>query len=452
VSYAAANLGFLAGGTYSLAFGNDATGGVTVGQATNAVGYLPVYWDAANVIHALPLPAGFDVLGIPYDIAAACSDDGSVIVGTLFGPGNTIDSLLHAVVWTSAGTVVTDLGGFGAPINGGTAGGCSANGSTICGAAYNPAETGTSLPCVWVLTDGVYRITALPLLAGYNDGGASGCSFDGQTVVGYVDQQPSGDSVPVVWTLTSGVWTATELGLLPGAIPSTVSGAIACSSNGTIAVGAAGDSAGDTNAAFWYVVADPGLANPLAGPYGGQNSYANDCDGSGSVICGDDVNGNPAVWIAGTGSDLPLFAGALAVTVANAISRNALVIVGVGTDAGSNTTAVKWTWSGPSPVPAAALAMANVVVTSLATESPCTVAQYTTPPSFVPGLGLRWSDTRGETFGNPVAQPFGTNAPLTQPQWNRTGYARDRVFELFWSAAAKTALNGAFVIVEPWKS
>jgi hypothetical protein len=97
------------------------------------------------------------------------------------------------------------------------------------------------------------------------------------------------------------------------------------------------------------------------------------------------------------------------------------------------------------------LNMANVVVTSLTTESPCTVAEYTTPPTFSPALGLRWSDTRGATFGNPVAQPFGTD-PLTQPQWNRTGYARDRVFELFWSAAAKTALNGAFVIVDPWKS
>lgn len=99
----------------------------------------------------------------------------------------------------------------------------------------------------------------------------------------------------------------------------------------------------------------------------------------------------------------------------------------------------------------ARLNMDNVVVTSLTTESPCTVAQYTTPPPVVNAVGLRWSDTRGQTFGNAVPQALDTN-PLSQLQWNRTGYARDRVFELFWSAAVKTALNGAFVIVDPWKS
>lgn len=99
------------------------------------------------------------------------------------------------------------------------------------------------------------------------------------------------------------------------------------------------------------------------------------------------------------------------------------------------------------------LNMDNVVVTSLTTESPCTVAQYATPPASAGGpvVGLRWSDTRGQTFGNAVPQTLSTD-PLSQMQWNRTGYARDRVFELFWSAAAKTALNGAFVDIVPWKS
>jgi hypothetical protein len=98
----------------------------------------------------------------------------------------------------------------------------------------------------------------------------------------------------------------------------------------------------------------------------------------------------------------------------------------------------------PPPPPSATLNLDNVIVTSLLSESPCTVAMYTTPPPVVPALGLRWSDTRG-------AQEFSTD-PEAQAIWNRTGYARDRVFELFWSAALKTALNGAFVIVEPWKS
>lgn len=106
---------------------------------------------------------------------------------------------------------------------------------------------------------------------------------------------------------------------------------------------------------------------------------------------------------------------------------------------------------GINVTPAAVLSMGHVQVTSLTTESPCTVAQYTTPPSVSPAVGLRWSDTRGQTFGNAVPQAL-SDDPLSQLQWNRTGYARGRVFELFWSAAKKTALNGAFVEIEPWKS
>lgn len=64
-------------------------------------------------------------------------------------------------------------------------------------------------------------------------------------------------------------------------------------------------------------------------------------------------------------------------------------------------------------------------------------------------ISLRWSDNRGQTYGNPIEQSLGDWGDyLTQPQWNRLGYARDRVFELSWTAAANTALNGAFVEVQ----
>lgn len=69
------------------------------------------------------------------------------------------------------------------------------------------------------------------------------------------------------------------------------------------------------------------------------------------------------------------------------------------------------------------------------------------PPAL---LSLRWSDTRGNSWGNPVIQGLGQGGEyLTQPQWNRLGLARDRVFELSWSVAVKTALNGAFIDVLP---
>lgn len=63
-----------------------------------------------------------------------------------------------------------------------------------------------------------------------------------------------------------------------------------------------------------------------------------------------------------------------------------------------------------------------------------------------PEIFLRWSDTRGATYGNAVAQSMGSAGQFyTQPQWRRLGIARDRVFELSWSTPARTGLNGAFI-------
>lgn len=70
-------------------------------------------------------------------------------------------------------------------------------------------------------------------------------------------------------------------------------------------------------------------------------------------------------------------------------------------------------------------------------------------PSIDPTLSLRWSDDRGVSFGNVVQQSLGfTGQYKTIPSWNRLGFARDRVFELSWTAACATALNGAFIDIE----
>jgi len=59
---------------------------------------------------------------------------------------------------------------------------------------------------------------------------------------------------------------------------------------------------------------------------------------------------------------------------------------------------------------------------------------------------LRWSDNRGKSFGNPMGQTMGAPGEyLTVLQWNRLGMARDRVYELFWSATNFTTLQGAFL-------
>jgi hypothetical protein len=63
---------------------------------------------------------------------------------------------------------------------------------------------------------------------------------------------------------------------------------------------------------------------------------------------------------------------------------------------------------------------------------------------------LRWSDTRGKSWGNAVSISLGMEGEyLTSLQWQRLGMARDRVFELSWSAPVKTALTGAWVQANP---
>jgi len=65
-----------------------------------------------------------------------------------------------------------------------------------------------------------------------------------------------------------------------------------------------------------------------------------------------------------------------------------------------------------------------------------------------PLINLRWSDDRGVTYGNAVQNSIGkTGEYLTQISFWRLGTARDRVFEISWSAPIRTALNGAFVEV-----
>lgn len=71
-------------------------------------------------------------------------------------------------------------------------------------------------------------------------------------------------------------------------------------------------------------------------------------------------------------------------------------------------------------------------------------------PDTAPTVSLRWSDTRGRTYGTPMEQSLGAQGQyLVQPQWRSLGLARDRVFELYWSDASPTALNGAWIDVTP---
>jgi hypothetical protein len=74
----------------------------------------------------------------------------------------------------------------------------------------------------------------------------------------------------------------------------------------------------------------------------------------------------------------------------------------------------------------------------------------------IPGpnsLILRTSDNRGKTFSMPVRQTFGaTGQENVQILFTRLGLSKDRIFELSWSSSNVTALNGAFIQVEPASS
>lgn len=62
-----------------------------------------------------------------------------------------------------------------------------------------------------------------------------------------------------------------------------------------------------------------------------------------------------------------------------------------------------------------------------------------------PKVALRYSDDRGQTFSNPIYMPLPAGKYNSNPSWRRLGMARDRVFELSWSAPFATALSGAYI-------
>lgn len=110
----------------------------------------------------------------------------------------------------------------------------------------------------------------------------------------------------------------------------------------------------------------------------------------------------------------------------------------VGRDVGTTTALPPDTILGPDVVADTGLGP-DVIPVFLGVDSGLS---YIAPSK----LYLRYSDTRGESWSNPVENDMGaTGEFLKSIQFQRLGMARDRVFELFWSAPVRTALQGAFV-------
>jgi hypothetical protein len=110
----------------------------------------------------------------------------------------------------------------------------------------------------------------------------------------------------------------------------------------------------------------------------------------------------------------------------------------MGTEDGTGTWVLEdgspgsWEWD---EVPTDSLGLDNIIVTTIPTPW---------------HLWLDWSDDRGHTYGNPVPQNMGAQGEyLTQCQWQRLGYGRDRVWRLTWNAPLRTALQGAWFEAQP---
>lgn len=72
------------------------------------------------------------------------------------------------------------------------------------------------------------------------------------------------------------------------------------------------------------------------------------------------------------------------------------------------------------------------------------------PNADAPMLGLRYSDDSGKTwFEQPAIEMGKTGEFNVCPQFTQLGTARDRVYEIWWSADVKTAFNAAYLEAEP---
>jgi hypothetical protein len=110
----------------------------------------------------------------------------------------------------------------------------------------------------------------------------------------------------------------------------------------------------------------------------------------------------------------------------------------VGTEPGVMLHGIPPSALAPDVIPDTALAPDSIVI-MLGVDD----GSFTASPS---KLYLRYSDTRGQSWSNPIEDNLGATGDfLKSIQYQRLGMARDRVFELFWSAPVRTALNGAFV-------
>ena len=95
----------------------------------------------------------------------------------------------------------------------------------------------------------------------------------------------------------------------------------------------------------------------------------------------------------------------------------------------------------PPPIPPPPPVLGNrLLLNDLTVDVPGIVVS---PPS----VRLRWSDTKGETWNNPLVQTLGVGGDYdVDVSWRQLGISRDRVNEVSWTEPAPIILTGCFIV------
>jgi probable HAF family extracellular repeat protein len=221
------HLGFLAGGSFSLASGVNRDGSVIVGRGDSS-GLLAfeafVWTPGLRMVNLGALP------GSSNSASLSVSLDGSVVVGTCEYVGYS-----EAFRWTN-GTGMVGLGGFpGQPVDS-DARATNGDGSVVVGVGK---MGGIEHPFRWTSSTGMVSLGFLP---GCTAGGAEDVSADGSVVVGV---SWGTDMEAFRWTPGGGM---VGLGDLAGGPLSSVAWGV--SPSGLVIVGS-GRTAADNEAVFW---------------------------------------------------------------------------------------------------------------------------------------------------------------------------------------------------------
>ncbi len=228
----ATDIGGLPASTFTEALGCSANGNVIVGNSTVAGAQTATIWTAGVPAALAP------ILTATASRATYCDAAGNVVSGM-----NTLAGVNHAVQWTAG--VPTDLGAFGGAntvafgmsADGTTAVGATAGGTTLALRWIN-AGAATSLPSLSggsrralkcsadgtiavgdsdnqaVYWDGANAVHALGFMAGGNRSIATGVSDDGTIIVGW-GNDGSANNWPLLWR--NGVMSVLPLGVVTGA-------------------------------------------------------------------------------------------------------------------------------------------------------------------------------------------------------------------------------------------